>query len=58
MPLYICVADSQGGIGAMMGEGLHNHLSKINIKKAISTVITHVVVDPDDPASMKTLLNR
>lgn len=50
MPLYICVADSQGGIGAMMGQSLHNHLSMINIKKCVSTVITHVIVDVDDPA--------
>lgn len=49
MPLYICVADSQGGIGAMMSESLHNHLRMLNIRKPISTVITHVVVDKDDP---------
>ncbi len=49
MPLYICVADSQGGIGAMMSESLHNHLRKMDIKKTVSTVITHVVVDKDDP---------
>jgi carbamate kinase len=50
MPLYICVADSQGGIGAMMSESLNNHLRKEGIKKAVSTIITHVVVDSDDPA--------
>ena len=50
MPLYICVADSQGGIGAMMSESLNNHLGKLNVKKTVLTVITHVVVDPDDPA--------
>lgn len=50
MPLYICVADSQGGIGAMMSESLHNHLHMIDIKKIVSTVITHVIVDINDPA--------
>lgn len=50
MPLYICVADSQGGIGAMMSESLNNHLRMKNINKTVSTVITHVVVDKDDPA--------
>ncbi len=50
MPLYICVADSQGGIGAMTAEGLYNELKRLGINKTVSTVITHVLVDKDDPA--------
>jgi len=50
MPLYICVADSQGGIGAMMSESLHNELKKGGIRKTVSTIITHVLVDKNDPA--------
>ncbi|MBI5211915.1 MAG: carbamate kinase [Nitrospirae bacterium] len=50
MPLYICVADSQGGIGAMMAEGLYNELKRLGINKTVSTVITHILVDNNDPA--------
>ncbi len=50
MPLSICVADSQGGIGAMMVQSLRNELKKIGIEKTVSAIITHVVVDIHDPA--------
>lgn len=50
MPLYICVADSQGGIGAMMGQSLNNELRKLGIDKTVSTIITHVLVDGNDSA--------
>jgi carbamate kinase len=50
MPLYICVADSQGGIGAMMAEELNNELKKTGANKTVSTIITHVLVDKNDPA--------
>jgi len=53
MPLYICVADSQGGIGAMMAESLNKELGKLGVKKTISVVITHVLVDKKDPAFKK-----
>lgn len=49
MPLYICVADSQGGIGAMMQQSLKNQLSKLGIERQVATVVTHVVVDRNDP---------
>jgi carbamate kinase len=51
MPLYVCGAESQGLIGYMMQQTLHNLLSekgKGNIP--IATVVTQVVVDKDDPA--------
>jgi carbamate kinase len=51
MPLYVCGAESQGLIGYMMQQTLHNLLSekgKGNIP--IATVITQVVVDKDDQA--------
>jgi carbamate kinase len=50
MPLYICVADSQGGIGAMMAESLRNELGKLGLDKTVSVLITHVLVKKDDPA--------
>ena len=50
MPLSICVADSQGGIGAMMVQSLRNELTRLGIDKTVSAIVTHVVVDIHDPA--------
>jgi carbamate kinase len=50
MPLDICVADSQGGIGYMIERMLRNVLKKHNIEKDIVCVVTSVVVDKNDPA--------
>jgi carbamate kinase len=50
MPLDICVADSQGGIGYMIERTLRNVLKKHGIEKDIVCVVTSVVVDKNDPA--------
>ncbi|MEX2370383.1 MAG: carbamate kinase [Bacteroidales bacterium] len=50
MPLDICVADSQGGIGYMIERMFRNVLNKHNIKKEIVTLVTQVLVEKDDPA--------
>ena len=50
MPLDICVADSQGGIGYMIERMLRNVLKKHNIQKEIVTLVTQVLVDINDPA--------
>jgi carbamate kinase len=50
MPLDICVADSQGGIGYMIERMMHNVLRKHNIIKEIVTLVTMVEVDINDPA--------
>jgi len=50
MPLDICVADSQGGIGYMIERMLKNVLLKHGINKEIVTLVTCVVVDKEDPA--------
>ena len=50
MPLDICVADSQGGIGYMIERILRNVLNKHGIQKNVVSLITQVVVDKDDPA--------
>lgn len=50
MPLYICVADSQGGIGSMMAQSLRGMLGDLRIDKTVSAIITHVLVDKNDPA--------
>lgn len=50
MPLDICVADSQGGIGYMLERMLRNVLKKHNLERDILTLVTQVEIDKDDPA--------
>lgn len=50
MPLDICVADSQGGIGYMIERMLRNVLTERKIKKNVLTIITETLVDINDPA--------
>jgi len=50
MPLDICVADSQGGIGYMIERQVVNLLKDHKIKKNVVTLVTQVLVDKDDPA--------
>lgn len=50
MPLYICNADSGGGIGFMIQQALYNQLKKLNMKRDVATVVTQVVVDKNDAA--------
>ncbi len=50
MPIDICVADSQGGIGYMIERMFRNVLNKHGIKKNVVCIVTQVLVDKDDPA--------
>jgi len=50
MPLDICGADSEGGIGYMIQQTLQNQLRKVGIDKDVFTIVTQVVVDQNDPA--------
>lgn len=50
MPINICVADSQGGIGYMIERMLRNVLNKHGIEKEVVTLVSMVIVDPEDPA--------
>ncbi len=50
MPLDVCVADSQGGIGYMLEKELRNLLKDKGIDKEVITIVTQVVVDKNDPA--------
>jgi carbamate kinase len=50
MPLDICVADSQGGIGYMIERQIKNILREYKIRKNVVTVVTQVLVDKNDPA--------
>ncbi|MFA5803857.1 MAG: carbamate kinase [Melioribacteraceae bacterium] len=50
MPLDICVADSQGGIGYMIERQMRNAISKTNLRRNVVAVITETLVDINDPA--------
>jgi carbamate kinase len=50
MPLDICVADSQGGIGYMIERQMRNAISKTDLKTNVVAVITETLVDIKDPA--------
>jgi carbamate kinase len=50
MPLDICVADSQGGIGYMIERILRNVLKENKIEKDVLTMVTPVLIDDKDPA--------
>jgi len=50
MPLDICVADSQGGIGYMIERMLRNVLHKHGIHREVVTLMTMALVKEDDQA--------
>jgi carbamate kinase len=50
MPLDICVADSQGGIGYMIERQMKNILIEHKIRRNVITIVTEVLVDINDPA--------
>ncbi|MGQ9799145.1 MAG: carbamate kinase [Ignavibacterium sp.] len=50
MPLDICVADSQGGIGYMIERQMKNILTQNKIRRNVVTLVTQVLVDRNDPA--------
>lgn len=48
-PLDACGAESQGSIGYIIQQTLHNRMKERGIEKEIATVVTQVVVDKNDP---------
>lgn len=50
MPIDVCVADSQGGIGYMIERMFRNVLNRHGIKKEVICLITQVLVNINDPA--------
>jgi len=50
LPLDVCGADSQGAIGYSLQQNLQNELHLRQVDKPVSTVVTQVLVDKDDPA--------
>src|SRR5512143_3794916 len=50
VPLDSCGADTQGALGYMIQQSLHNEFLKQGLPKDTVTVVTQVVVNKDDPA--------
>jgi carbamate kinase len=50
LPLDMCVASTQGEIGALLQQTLGNELAARGVSQPVATLVTHVVVSPDDPA--------
>ena len=53
LPLGICVADTEGGMGYMIEQSLQNRLKKEKIKRDVVTIVTQVIVDREDPSIKK-----
>ncbi len=49
LPLGVCVADTEGGMGYMIQQSLQNRLQDEGLERPILTIITQVLVDPNDP---------
>ncbi|HKJ66788.1 MAG TPA: carbamate kinase [bacterium] len=50
LPLGVCVADTQGGMGYMIEQSLQNRLRQQNIDRQVVTIVTQVIVDSNDPS--------
>ena len=50
MPIDVCDADSQGGIGYMIAQSMENVLRAAHISRPVTALVTRIRIDPDDPA--------
>lgn len=50
LPLEVCVAESQGELGYLLEQALHNALAEAGLKHPVVGILTQVVVDEEDPA--------
>lgn len=50
IPLGICVADTQGQMGYMIQQSLQNRLIQEGYRFPVSTLVTQVIVDRNDPS--------
>ena len=49
LPIHICVADLQGGMGFMIEQVLRNRLSREKISRSVASIVTQVLVNANDP---------
>jgi carbamate kinase len=50
LPMEVAVAHVQGGMGYMIAQTLMNELRRRGVERVVTTVITTVIVDGDDPS--------
>ena len=50
VPLHVLVAQTEGSLGYYLQQALLNELRKRDVRRYVVTVVTQVLVDPDDPA--------
>lgn len=50
MPLHVCTAETQGFIGYIIEQALQDELDRANMNKNVTTLLTRVIVDSNDPA--------
>ena len=50
LPLDMCVASTQGEIGVLLQQALRAALEERGIRRPVATVLSQVVVSPNDPA--------
>ena len=50
MPLDVLVAMTEGSLGYILQQSLLNELRRREVRRYVVTVVTQVMVDPDDPA--------
>ena len=53
MPMDVCVAQSQGGMGYMLQQTLANVLHDHGVERSVSAIVTQVEVADDDPGFAK-----
>jgi carbamate kinase len=53
MPLDVCGADSQGGLGYMIQQVMWNEFHRLGKDRDVTTIITRVRVEADDPAFLR-----
>ena len=50
LPLGVCVAGTQGTMGYMIQQTFQNALRAENIDKEVVTLVTQVIINPEDPS--------
>ena len=53
LPLDVCVADTQGGMGYMLQQSLTNSLHAADVPAVVTALVTQTLVDESDPAFSK-----
>lgn len=48
LPLGVCVADTEGGMGYMIAQSLQNRLLREGLDRPVSAILTQVLVDRND----------